>query len=64
MPALVIVGDDDILTRPALGRDVAARLVGVSLATLRAGHMLFWEYPDEFAGLVRGFLRKEGSPRR
>jgi 3-oxoadipate enol-lactonase len=65
VPALVIAGDHDILTRPALGRDLAARLANASLATVRAGHMLFWERPDEFAALVRGFLRKEGlaSPR-
>lgn len=65
VPVLVIAGDDDILTRPALGRDLAVRLASARLATVRAGHMLFWERPDEFAALVRGFLRKEGlsSPR-
>ena len=55
----MIAGDDDILTRPALGRDLAARLANASLATVRAGHMLFWERPDEFAALVREFLRKQ-----
>jgi 3-oxoadipate enol-lactonase len=56
-PALVIVGEDDILTRPALGRDLAARLPDAALATVAAGHMLFWERPEEFAALVREFLR-------
>jgi 3-oxoadipate enol-lactonase len=56
-PALVIVGEDDILTRPALGRDLAARLPNADLATVAAGHMLFWERPEEFAALVREFLR-------
>jgi 3-oxoadipate enol-lactonase len=59
VPALVIVGEGDTLTRPAMGRDLAARLPRASLATVAAGHMLFWERPEEFAGLVREFLRKE-----
>jgi 3-oxoadipate enol-lactonase len=56
-PVLVIVGEHDILTRPALGRDLAARLPNAGLAAVDAGHMLFWERPEEFAALVREFLR-------
>ena len=47
----------------AISRRVACvrlALAGVGLATVRAGHMLFWERPGEFAALVRGFLQKEG----
>ena len=53
---LVIGGTDDILTRPALSRHLAAALPAAELEWVDAGHMLFWEQPAQWAALVRDFL--------
>ncbi|MHB1432169.1 MAG: alpha/beta fold hydrolase [Streptosporangiaceae bacterium] len=60
VPTLVVVGDADILTRPALGEEIVRRIPGAELARIPAGHMLFWERPAEFASAVRNFMRSKG----
>lgn len=54
---LVIGGEGDILTRPALSQALAAGLPHARLEWLSAGHMTFWERPAEWARLVDDFLR-------
>lgn len=55
-PTLVIAGTFDILTRPILSERLAARLPRATLRHLPTGHMVFWEMPDAFNSLVRGFV--------
>lgn len=54
-PALVIAGGYDILTRPELSERLAARMKDARYTSLPTSHMVFWEMPDEFNALVRGF---------
>jgi 3-oxoadipate enol-lactonase len=56
-PTLVIAGEHDILTRPALSRRLAERLPHARLESLPTGHMVFWEMPDAFNALVRAFIQ-------
>jgi pimeloyl-ACP methyl ester carboxylesterase len=53
---LVIGGTADILTRPELSRNLAAALPGPRLMWLDAGHMIFWERPQEWAEAVAAFV--------
>jgi 3-oxoadipate enol-lactonase len=53
---LVIGGRADILTRPELSERLAEALPCARLEWLAAGHMTFWERPDEWADLVDRFL--------
>lgn len=55
-PTLVIGGRSDILTRPALSEELSAELPNSRIEWLEAGHMTFWERPEEWASLVGGFL--------
>jgi pimeloyl-ACP methyl ester carboxylesterase len=55
-PVLVIAGTHDILTRPGLSRRLVDRLKRARYAELPTSHMVFWEMPEEFNALVRGFL--------
>ena len=57
VPALVIAGRRDILTRPALSERLADAMPRATLETIDAAHMIFWERPDEFVQLVDAFLR-------
>jgi 3-oxoadipate enol-lactonase len=54
---LVIGGRADILTRPALSEQLAGGLPNARLAWLQAGHMTFWERPQEWAEMVESFFR-------
>jgi 3-oxoadipate enol-lactonase len=56
-PTLVIGGEQDILTRPELSRELADALPNADLAWLPTGHMTFWEQPAEWASLVAQFVR-------
>ena len=56
VPALVVAGEHDILTRPELARPLAESIPDARLELVDAGHMLFWEKADEFSALVREFL--------
>jgi 3-oxoadipate enol-lactonase len=59
VPSLVVCGDEDSLTPPAIARDMAARIPGARLAILaRAGHLSNIEQPAAFNELLLDFLRE------
>jgi 3-oxoadipate enol-lactonase len=53
-PTLVIVGDSDPSTTPAMGEEIRAAVPGAELAVLRAAHLSALEQPDAFADAIRG----------
>jgi 3-oxoadipate enol-lactonase len=56
-PTLVIVGDQDRVTPPALSDDIAARISGARLVRIAgAGHISNMERPQEFNRAVLQFL--------
>jgi pimeloyl-ACP methyl ester carboxylesterase len=56
-PVLVACGDSDLLTPPALSREIAAAVPRAHLALLpRCGHLLTWERPAEVNELLLGWL--------
>jgi len=56
-PTLITVGEADILTPPAHSRALHERIAGSRLHVWpEMGHAPFWEIPDAFNALVRGFL--------
>lgn len=56
-PTLVIVGEQDVLTPPAMAQEYAAKIVGAQYVVIpRAGHLSNLEQPDMFVGAVSGFL--------
>jgi pimeloyl-ACP methyl ester carboxylesterase len=58
-PALVMTGEDDILTPPRYGRAVAAALARAEMALLPAtGHACFLETPKPFTERVLRFLAR------
>lgn len=56
-PTLIVAGAHDILTRPELSRRLQQRIGHARLAMMDTGHMTFWEQPQVFSVLVRGFLQ-------
>lgn len=57
-PTLVVVGDADALTPPAVMRRVAARIPGADWVSIpEAGHASFWEQPDVWNRSVIDFVR-------
>jgi pimeloyl-ACP methyl ester carboxylesterase len=57
VPTLVIVGEQDTLTPPALSESLAARIRGAQLVHIAgAGHLSNLEKPAEFNAAVRAFL--------
>ncbi len=61
VPTLVLVGAEDLLTPPALSRDLAVRSRGSLEVISGAGHLSNLERPDAFNGAVRGFLTGLGK---
>jgi pimeloyl-ACP methyl ester carboxylesterase len=58
VPALVLVGDDDICTPPRYAREMAGLLPRAHLLTVAAaGHCAVFERPGEVAAAVETFLR-------
>lgn len=56
-PALVVVGENDKIVPSAYGSEFSRRIPGSRLHIINgAGHLLFLEKPEEFAGLVTEFL--------
>ena len=56
-PTLVIVGEQDGLTPPDVAREYAAKIPGVSFATIpQAGHLSNLEQPEAFLRIIREFL--------
>ena len=58
VPALVVVGEADVITPPADGQAMAAMIPGARLAVIpKAGHLSPLENPRAFNAVVRAFLR-------
>jgi pimeloyl-ACP methyl ester carboxylesterase len=56
-PTLVIVGEQDVLTPPAVAQDYAAMIPGAQLQVItQAGHLSNLEQPEAFLAAVRSFL--------
>jgi pimeloyl-ACP methyl ester carboxylesterase len=56
-PTLVVVGEQDALTPPAVAQEYAAQIAGAQYVVIpQAGHLSNLEQPDVFAGAVSGFL--------
>jgi 3-oxoadipate enol-lactonase len=57
VPTLVLVGDSDAITPPAVAESMAQKIPGAQLVVIRgAGHMSPMEQPDQVNRAVRGFL--------
>lgn len=56
VPALVVVGDEDICTPPHASRELASLIPGAELAVLAGGHLIYKEQPDLFFETVTEFL--------
>ena len=57
-PTLVVTGTEDAVVDPRNSGLLAARIPGARLEHLEGvGHLLFWEQPQRFVELVRGFLQ-------
>jgi pimeloyl-ACP methyl ester carboxylesterase len=63
-PTLVIAGAHDALTRPALSLQLVNAVGNAQMEVIEAGHMVFWEQPDDFSERVRRFLQQAAAPRR
>jgi len=61
VPALVLVGAEDILTPPAFSRAVARRLPRARLVVLPGGHGFFLEHAELFNRTILRFLRSVRS---
>ena len=56
-PTLVSVAEDDVLVPPRFSRELAGAIPGAELRTIAgAGHVYFWETPDEFNAKCLEFL--------
>jgi non-heme chloroperoxidase len=56
VPALVLFGEDDKLTSPRAGEDIAARIPGSRLRTFPASsHCPFWEESEAFDDAFAAF---------
>ena len=56
-PTLVVVGEQDVFTPPAVAREYAAAIPGSQFATIPdAGHLSVVEQPEVFLGMVKNFL--------
>lgn len=59
VPALVLVGEEDVLTPPALSTAMAAHLPNAELVEVpRAGHLSSLEQPDAFNAALLRFLQR------
>jgi pimeloyl-ACP methyl ester carboxylesterase len=60
VPVLVLAGEADLLSPPALMRLLAAHLPNRRFVTLpEAGHAAFWEQPELWNRLVLDFLDEQ-----
>jgi pimeloyl-ACP methyl ester carboxylesterase len=59
VPTVVVYGDEDALTPPAVVKQVAAAVPGAELIGVPgAGHMIPVEQPERFEQIVGSFLDK------
>jgi pimeloyl-ACP methyl ester carboxylesterase len=61
VPALVLVGAEDILTPPAFSRALAKQLGRARVAVLPGGHGFFLEHADLFNRTILRFLKSVRS---
>jgi pimeloyl-ACP methyl ester carboxylesterase len=55
VPAVVMVGEDDVMTPKKLSRELAAGIAGARLRVFPScGHLLIWERPAELAEEILG----------
>ena len=60
VPTLLLTGDADLYTPPAVLRLFAARITGSeSVIVPEAGHSAYWEQPEIFNRTVLAFIRKQ-----
>ena len=52
-PALIVSGEEDVLTPPSAGKAIADAMAGARHAVLPGGHFPMLERPNELAGLLR-----------
>jgi pimeloyl-ACP methyl ester carboxylesterase len=58
MPAILVLGERDLMTPAKAGRELAAALPDARVVTLKgAGHMLMSERPDEVLAALREFAK-------
>jgi pimeloyl-ACP methyl ester carboxylesterase len=58
-PALVVYGEDDLITLPWYNAEVAKRIPGAALVEVpRAGHLMFLEQPEAMNQAIDGFLAR------
>jgi pimeloyl-ACP methyl ester carboxylesterase len=58
-PTLIIVGEEDVVTPPALSRDMHRAIAGSELVTVSAaGHLSNLEQPDPFNAALSRFLSR------
>ncbi|HEY8486068.1 MAG TPA: alpha/beta fold hydrolase [Limnochordales bacterium] len=63
VPSLVLVGQEDALTPPAVAREMARRIPGCRYVELAGvGHLANLEDPERFNGELLGFLRSLPGP--
>ena len=61
-PVLMLAGEADLLSPPAMMRLVADHIPGCRFGTIpEAGHAAFWEQPDIWNGLVLEFIGVHGK---
>lgn len=59
VPTLIIVGEQDVITPPALAEKMAKSITNATLAIIKdAGHMAPMEQPDDVSRVMRRFLEK------
>jgi 3-oxoadipate enol-lactonase len=60
LPTLVITGDEDKVYAPTIAQDIARRIPGAKLVTLKGvGHLSNLEQPEEFNQAVMEFLQRQ-----
>jgi pimeloyl-ACP methyl ester carboxylesterase len=58
IPTLLLTGDADLYTPPAVLRLFASRIKGSTMIVVtEAGHSAYWEQPDQFNAAVLDFLK-------
>jgi pimeloyl-ACP methyl ester carboxylesterase len=58
VPTLVVVGEEDVITPPALATSLAEAIRGARLVVIpKAGHMAPYENPSATNAAILGFLQ-------
>ena len=62
VPILIVVGENDVLSPPAIAESMAREIPGARLAIIaNAGHMAPMEQPGAVNDQIRSFLRSDRS---